>query len=76
MSNKKMSCADFDRLDPVEKALRMKGGLVLFDEASPKKPPRAPRPGEMLRSDFDQLDPIEKAAKMKGGLRLIDGDAP
>jgi hypothetical protein len=73
-TSKKMSRREFDRLDPVEKAAKMRAGFVLFDETPSEKPPAVPGPNEMLRADFDKLPGGERAARMKAGLRLIDGD--
>ncbi|WP_271595919.1 hypothetical protein [Bradyrhizobium sp. CCBAU 25360] len=65
---------EFDRLDPITRAQRMRDGYTLVEGPPVSSIRVSARPGEKIisRAQFDQLQPKERAAKFAEGFRLVD----
>lgn len=75
--NKVLTRSAFDKLQPVERAARMRDGYKIVDDQagarSANRPP--PKPGEKVitREAFDKLSPIARSNKiLKEGFKVVD----
>jgi hypothetical protein len=72
--DKLMSRAEFDGLNPTEKAEKMRAGFRLIDATGSTPPAKRPAPvaKTIPRKDFDKLSVTDKMTRMKAGFQLVD----
>jgi len=69
--------SEFDKLQPVERAQKMREGYKIVDDQAGARPANRPppKPGEkvMTREAFDKLSPIARSEKiLKEGFKVVD----
>jgi hypothetical protein len=75
--NKILTRSEFDKLQPLERSQKMRGGYKLVDDQAGARAANrpAPKPGEkmIMREAFDQLSPIARSDKiLKEGFKVVD----
>ncbi|RXH41058.1 hypothetical protein [Bradyrhizobium zhanjiangense] len=65
---------EFDSLDPISRAQRMRDGYTLVEGHPAALAKAAVRPGDKLlsRAEFDRLAPKERATRFAEGYKLVD----